>query len=382
MFHAPTRVVFGRNTVQQVGEEALRLGATTVLVVTDPGVVQASLLEPVLASLTASGIAAEVFNAVEPNPSTHTVETAAAAYRTAGCDALLAVGGGSPMDAAKAVGILVSNGGALQEYEGKPEAIVNDPPPLLCVPTTCGSGSEVTPFAVVTDEARRFKMSIASPKIIPRSAIVDSSLLVSMPASLIAATGMDALTHAIESYTNRLAQPFSDALDLQAIRLIGRSLRVAVEEGSPDALGDLAVAATMAGMAFAQNRLGIVHAISHPVTAHSGTPHGVANAILLPYVMAFNAPYCADRLRDIAQALEWETSPSRPSPEDAVELVRQLAFDVGIPATLADAGVREEQVEIIAADAMRSGNVPINPRSVDQQEIIQVIRSALDGARS
>ena len=384
VFHAPTRVVYGSGTIQATGREVSALGGSAALVVTDTGVVNAGLLEGVLASLAAADVTATVFDAVEPNPSIGTVNAALAAYQSDGCNAIVAVGGGSPMDVAKAVGILATNGGAIQDYEGKPDAVRAALPPFVCVPTTCGTGSEVTPFAVITDLERHWKMSIASPREVPRVAIVDPDLFLKMPASLIAATGMDALTHAIESYTNQDVQPFADALDIHAIRLIGRYLRPAVANGNAEAMANMAVAATMAGMGFSQNRLGIVHAISHPVTSYVGTPHGIANAILLPYVMEYNAIGAGPRMAEIGRALA-EGNPQRmwnASPQAGIEAVRALSRDVGIPETLGEVGVTEEHVAAIAADAMKSGNIRINPRRVTQSDIERVVRNAISGVRA
>jgi alcohol dehydrogenase class IV len=384
VFHAPTRVIFGGGSVQATGREMAALGGSSALVVTDPGVVKAGLLDAVLGSLAAADIGTTVFDAVEPNPSIGTVEAAQAAYRSGGCNAIVAVGGGSPMDVAKAVGILVTNGGAITDYEGKPDAIHADLPPFICVPTTCGTGSEVTPFAVITDQARHWKMSIASPREIPRVAIVDPNLFLKMPASLIAATGMDALTHAIESYTNQDVQPFADAFDIHAIKLIGTYLRPAVANGNREAMAYMAVAATMAGMGFSQNRLGIVHAISHPVTSYVGTPHGVANAILLPYVLDYNAIGAGPRIAEIGRALGGNRGgpPWRNGPESGIQAVRALSRDVGIPETLREVGVTEEHVADIAADAMKSGNIRINPRRVTQADIERVIRNAINGVHT
>ncbi len=384
VFHAPTRVIFGSGTVQATGREVATMGGSAALVVTDRGVVNAGLLDGVLASLTAADVSATVFDAVEPNPSIGTVTAALAVYQSGGCNAIVAVGGGSPMDVAKAVGILATNGGAIAEYEGKPDAVRADLPPFVCVPTTCGTGSEVTPFAVITDDARHWKMSIASPREVPRVAIIDPDLFLKMPAPLIAATGMDALTHAIESYTNQNVQPFADALDIHAIRLIGTYLRPAVANGNREAMAHMAVAATMAGMGFSQNRLGIVHAISHPVTSYVGTPHGVANAILLPYVMEYNAIGAGQRIAEIGRALSNDNPQMmwNASAQMGIQAVRALSRDVGIPETLGEVGVTEEHVAAIAADAMKSGNIAINPRRVSLQEIERIIRNAINGVRA
>ncbi len=380
-YHAPTRLVFGHDAVTRTGTEIAALGGTSALLVTDPGVVAAGLLEPVLAACEREGVRTTVFDAVEPNPTATTVEAVVARYREAGCDCLLAVGGGSAMDAAKAAGIILSNGGRPHDYEGKPEAVKKDLPPFVCVPTTCGTGSEVTPFTVITDPERHWKMSLASPRAVPKAAIIDPALFTKMPAALIAATGMDALTHAIESYTNRDAEPFSDALDLHAIKLIGQYLRPAVAQASADAMAHMAIAATLAGMGFSQNRLGIVHAISHPVTSYVGTPHGVANAILLPYVLEYNRIGCMERLADIGVALGMtRTGDKVHDALLAIEAVRLLAHDVGIPHTLAEAGVTEEHIGPIADDSMKARlNLAINPRRINRQGIEDVIRAAVAG---
>jgi len=380
-YHAPTRLIFGRDAVARTGTEIAALGGTSALIVTDPGVVAAGLLEPVLAACEREGVRATVFDAVEPNPTSATVEAAVARYREAGCDCLLAVGGGSAMDAAKAAGIILSNGGSPRDYEGKPEAVTKDLPPFVCVPTTCGTGSEVTPFTVITDTERHWKMSLASPRAVPKAAIIDPALFTKMPAALIAATGMDALTHAIESYTNRDAEPFADALDLHAIKLIGQHLRPAVAQANEDAMAHMAIAATLAGMGFSQNRLGIVHAISHPVTSYVGTPHGVANAILLPYALEYNRIGCMERLADIGVALGMtRTGDKVHDAHLAIEAVRLLAHDVGIPHTLAEAGVKEEHIAPIADDAMKArNNLAINPRRINRQGIEEVIRAAMAG---
>jgi len=384
VFHVPTRVIFGSGTVQATGREVAALGGTAALLVTDRGVIGAGLLDGVRASLAAADVSATLFDAVEPNPSIGTVDAALAAYQSGGCDAIVAVGGGSPMDVAKAVGILATNGGTIAAYEGKPDAVRADLPPFVCVPTTCGTGSEVTPFAVITDEARHWKMSIASPREVPRVAIIDPDLFLKMPAPLIAATGMDALTHAIESYTNQNVQPFADAFDIHAIRLIGMYLRPAVANGNREAMAHMAVAATMAGMGFSQNRLGIVHAISHPVTSYVGTPHGIANAILLPYVMEYNAIGAGQRMVEVGRALSSDNPQMiwNASPQMGIQAVRALSRDVGIPETLGEVGVTEEQVAAIAADAMKSGNIAINPRRVSLQDIERIIRNAINGVRA
>jgi alcohol dehydrogenase class IV len=374
-FHAPTRLVFGVNAAGQVGAEVTALGAAGVLLVTDPGIEQAGLLTPVIDSLAAAGIAVSVFKEVEPNPTDSTCQKGLAAYQAAGAGAIVAVGGGSAMDAAKGIGLLASFGGRIQDYEGPgkvPGAIV----PLLAVPTTCGTGSEATHISVITDPARSWKMSLASPHLAPRTAVIDPLLYVKLPAHIIAATGMDALTHAIESYTNRWAEPFADALDIEAIRMIGGHIRVAVANGNLDAMTNMALGATMAGMAFTNTILGIVHAMSHPITCYYGVPHGIANAILLPTIMEFNLIGAPHRFARIAAALGEPVDglSVMEAARRSVEAVRDLNDDLGIPADFRDTPFTDDIIEKMADDAMKSRNIQINPRRVTRAQIVELFK--------
>ena len=371
VFHAPTRLVFGVGSAKLVGEEMKALGGSTVLIVSDPGIEKAGLLKQVSDSLETAGLQCSVFLEVEPNPTDATCKRGLEAYRECGADGLVAVGGGSAMDAAKGIGVLASYPGSIQDYEGT-DKIPGPIAPFLAVPTTCGTGSEVTRISVITDPVRSWKMSLRSVHIAPRVAVIDPMLYAGLPGPMIAATGMDAMTHAIESFTNRNVQPFADALDYEAIRLIGRSIRVAVANGSLPAISDMAYAATLAGMAFTNTILGIVHAMSHPITCYYGVPHGVANAILLPYVMEFNLIGAPNRFARIAEALG-ETTDGLTVMEAArlsVAAVQELNADLGIPENFARWEFSDENIQAMTDDAMKSGNIPINPRRVNRDEIV------------
>lgn len=376
-YQAPTEVIFGPGTIARLPDVAGSLGAT-VLVISDPGVAAAGILERVTARLGDAGRRTEILTEVEPNPSVEIVERAIAAYRRAGAQWVLAVGGGSAMDVGKAVALLAVHPGAILDYEGIGK-VPGPVAPLVCVPTTAGTGSEVTVFTVITDRTRPVKMTIGSPYLLPRCAICDPELTVSMPPALTAATGMDALTHAIESYTNTTYHPVAKALALEAIRLIGGSLRRAYANGGDvGARTQMLLASTMAAMAFARTRLGNVHAMSHPLGAHFDVPHGVANALLLPYVMEWNLPGCLDTYPAVAAALGEVTDGLSPraAADVAVDAVRQLCRDLSIPERLRDVGVSREGLAVLARDAMQSGNVAVNPRATRDEEMVALFERA------
>jgi alcohol dehydrogenase class IV len=376
-FDVPTKLIFGAGSLSQLPGEAGRLGER-VLVVSDPGVAAAGILDQVLAQLVAAGRRPEVTTEVEANPSIETVERESARYRATTSQWILAVGGGSAMDVGKAVALLVTHPGPLTAYEGVGK-VPGPVAPLVCVPTTAGTGSEVTVFAVITDRQRPFKMPVGSTHLLPRVAICDPALTLSMPQPLTAATGMDALTHAIECYTNTVYHPLSKTLAMEAIRLIGRALRRAYANGRDlEARTDMLLASTMAAMAFTRTRLGNVHAMSHPVGAHFNVPHGVANALLLPYVMDWNLPGCLDTFPAVAAALGEPTDGLGPRAAAmmAVDVVRQLSRDLGIPERLRDVGVARDALPAMTRDAMQSGNVLVNPRATSHDEMLALFDRA------
>lgn len=374
-YSAPVDLTFGAGTIAQLGEKLTAYGVSKALVVTDRGLVQFKVIDPVLDSLRAAGIEFILFDAVEENPKDTTTERAAATARETACDVILGVGGGSPMDVAKMVAVLVTHPGKrCQDFEGRGK-VQHDPALLAMVPTTAGTASEVTFNAVITDTERKVKMVINSPKIAPRFAILDPLLTLSKPPGLTAATGVDALTHAIESYTNRTYNPIADALSTHAIRLIGRSLRTAWAQGQDlQARSDMLLGSLLAGMAFNYTRLGIVHAMSHPVSAHFGVAHGIANAILLPRVMEYNLFGAIPQTAHIAELLGEDVGglSELEAARKGVEAVYKLNRDLGIPGSLRAVGVTEDRIPQMAKDTMVSGNIPVNPRLVTEKEIIRL----------
>ncbi|MDQ7843514.1 MAG: iron-containing alcohol dehydrogenase [Armatimonadota bacterium] len=376
-FAAPAQVTFGPGVLAKLPEAVAGFGGRAV-VVSDPGIARAGILDRVLQLLDGAGITAEPYPHVEPNPSVETVHAAADLFRRTRGAFVVGVGGGSAMDVAKVVAALVAHGGAVQDYEGLGK-IPGPGVPCVAVPTTAGTGSEVTIFSVITDRARKFKMTIGSLHTVPQVALCDPTLTVSMPPALTAATGMDALTHAIESYSNTVHNPIASALALEAIRLIGRSLRTAFSNGTDlRARTEMLLASTMAAMAFTRTRLGNVHAMSHPLGAHFDVPHGVANAVLLPTVMAWNLVACHDTYPQVAAALgeRVEGLSPREASEAAVEAVRRLARDVQIPERLRDLGVTREAIPKMTEDAMKSGNVLVNPRTTTAADIAALFEAA------
>jgi len=377
LFECPTRVHYGFGASARAGEELRALGVTRALLVTDPGVEAAGIADAVAEHATAAGVDVAIFAQTEPNPTTTNVHDAARLYEEAGCDGLLGVGGGSSMDAAKAAGVLAANGGAIVDYAGR-DRVPLEIPPLLCVPTTCGTGSEVTFVAVVSEVDRPFKAVLASRRMAAKVALVDPELVLKAPSHVIAATGVDALAHATESFVNTGSDPLLDSLNIRAIRMIGASLRAAVHERDREAIGQMSLASTITGIAFSMNANAIVHAASTPVTARHGVPHGVANAIFLAPGLDFLRPACEEKLAEVAAALGEDVAgvSAAEAALRAIEAIRRLARDVGMPATLKEWGVDPADLDIpaLVEDAMKSRNVTTNPRPVGPPELEALYR--------
>ena len=375
----PTRLVVGVGSGRKAGEELKKLGGSRVLVVTDRGVEGAGILGGIFEGLASAGLTYVLYTGVEANPSIRCVEESVALYKQEGCDCLLGIGGGSSMDTAKAAGAVMANPEInIRDMEGMGK-IKNPIAPMVAVPTTCGTGSEVTTAAVITDTERHYKIPILSPYLYPKVALIDGSLLTRLPGPVVAATGMDALCHSLESYTNLNTNPISDALDMQAITIIGKWLRPAVANGNLEAMSQVVLAATMAGMAFSNTRLTIVHSLSQPVGAFYNVPHGVANAVLLPLVMEFNLLGNAQRFSDVAQALGEETFGLTPmeGARLSVKAVRELSEDIGIPKNFQSYGMREEDIPALIDDAMKSGNIPVNPVKVTWEALATILKRSM-----
>jgi len=385
-FHTTTKFIFGKGVSLELAEELAARGFRKALVVTDPGIVKAGLLRGLLDSFVKNGVLYEVFSEVPPNPPSTIVRRGVQAFRDGGCDTLVAVGGGSVMDACKCIGIMTANEGDVIDYDiGIGTRTFRRPgPAAYMVPTTSGTGSEVNHWGVITNEATHWKSSIGGPLMMPAGAYVDPALTLGLPPSITAATGMDALTHAIEAYTTKAAlngaSPVTDLYSLEAIRLIGGHLRQAYAQGGNyEARRCMMLGSTMASLAFSSVGLGNTHGLAHPLGGHFDIPHGVANAMLLPHVMRFNVVACPERFADIAVALgeNIEGLSVVEAADKAVASVVRLAKDVGIP-RLRSFPATPADFERLAQDALRDVNTSNNPRASTLRDLIALYEQAYD----
>ena len=371
----PTRIVHGPGAIARLGELLAELGVERPFLVTDKGVVDAGLAEIALAHLEG----ATVFDEVRPNPDIELVGRARAAYVEAGCDGLVALGGGSSMDTAKSVGVEVVHGGSIVEYEYGGTPISKRIPPLVAVPTTAGTGSEATLWAVITDPERKIKFNVGgTPLIGAHVALVDPELMLGLPPAITAATGMDALSHAIECYTCDYHQPFNDAVALLAIELVGRSLRVAYEDGGNlEARTDMAHAATLGGLAYGTESAGAAHAMSQSAGGVHECPHGALTARVLGPVCEYNAPADPERYARIAQGLGVDVHGLSPleAALAGVEEVYRLTDDVGIP-SMEELGFSEDEIPMLARIAYEDPQTIGNPREVDAAGYEEIYRNS------
>lgn len=371
---------FGAGARRMLADEFRERGYVRAFVVTDKDLIRFGVAGKVTGVLDEAGIAYEIFSDLKPNPTVKNVQAGVEAFRRSGADAIVAIGGGSAMDTAKAVGIIVANPafGDVVSLEGMAPT-ANRSVPVFALPTTAGTAAEVTINYVITDEANTKKMVCVDPKDIPAVAIIDAELMAAMPRGLTAATGMDALTHAIEGYITKGAWTLTDMFELKAVELIARWLPAAVENGADtEAREGMAVAQYIAGMGFSNVGLGLVHGMAHPLGAFYDIPHGVANALLLPYVMQYNMESSLVKFSDVARAMGVDTAgmDTRQAAQAAVDAVRALAVRVDIPQRLSSLGVREEDLPRLAASALADVCTPGNPRDTSAEEILALYREA------
>lgn len=371
---------FGAGSRRMLADEFRGRGFAKAFVVTDRDLIRFGVAGKVTGVLDDAGIAYEIFSDLKPNPTVKNVQAGVEAFRRSGADAIVAVGGGSAMDTAKAVGIIAANPafGDVVSLEGVAPTVTRSVP-VFALPTTAGTAAEVTINYVITDEENTKKMVCVDPKDIPAVAVIDAELMAAMPKGLTAATGMDALTHAIEGYVTKGAWTLTDMFELKAVELIARWLPVAVENGADtEAREGMAVAQYIAGMGFSNVGLGLVHGMAHPLGAFYDIPHGVANALLLPYVMQYNMESSPAKFGDVARAMGVDTAgmDTRQAAQAAVDAVRALAVRVGIPQRLSSLGVREEDLPRLAASALADVCTPGNPRDTNAEEILALYREA------
>ncbi|MGI5837552.1 MAG: iron-containing alcohol dehydrogenase [Chloroflexota bacterium] len=378
-FFAPTKIVFGPGSIGTIADEIKTLGVSKVLIATDKGVAKAGVLQKVVDLIRAAGLEVTIFDEVEPNPSVATVEKCYRLYKENGCQMAIGVGGGSSMDTAKATCILATNEGPITRFEGA-NKVPNTPAPSIAVPTTAGTGAEVTQTCVITDTSRNYKVSIRSTLNVCKVAILDPQLLTSLPPAVVASTGMDALAHAVESYLSTAASPLTEALSLEATRVIANRLRAFVANPADEqAAADMLYASMTAGLAFANGRLTAVHAIAHAVGGHFHVAHGVGCALMLAPVMEFCIPAAAAKMAKVAEVMGEDISglSQEQAARKAVDAVVKLAKDIGVPTRLAEVGVTADKIDVLAADSEASGIQNTTPRKPTLEEIKNLIKNAM-----
>jgi len=369
----------GAGAASEVGKQAKIIGGSKALVVTDKPLVEIGIADKIVKLLENEGVSVVLYDAVLPNPTIKNVHDGVDLYKQNSCDLIVAVGGGSPIDCAKGIGLVATNGGSIKDYEGL-DMSKKAMPPFIAVNTTAGTASEMTRFTIITDTDRHVKMAIVDWHVTPTISINDPELMVSMPSSLTAATGMDALTHAVEAYVSTIATPVTDSAAIKAIQLISQYLRPAVANGNNmEARDKMAYAEFMAGMAFNNASLGNVHAMAHQLGGFYDLPHGVCNAILLPHVESFNMIACPKLFADIAIAMgeNIEGLSVIEAADLAMESIERLSKDVGIPLGLKELGVKEEDLPTLADNALKDACGLTNPRIATKEDIIQIYKTAM-----
>lgn len=378
-FFIPSINVVGENALNDAVPHILGHGFKHGLIVTDEFMNKSGVAQKVSDLLAKSGINTSIFDGTHPNPTVSNVNDGLKILKANNCDFVISLGGGSPHDCAKGIALLASNGGEIKDYEGldvpkKPQL------PLVSINTTAGTASEITRFCIITDETRHIKMAIVTSMVTPILSVNDPALMAAMPPGLTAATGMDALTHAIEAYVSTAASPITDACALKAAAMISENLRTAVKDGKNMAAREsMAYAQLLAGMAFNNASLGYVHAMAHQLGGFYGLPHGVCNAVLLPHVQEYNLPTCAGRLKDMAKAMG--VNVDKMSDEEGgkacIAAIRALSKDVNIPANLTELKVKAEDIPTLAANALKDACGVTNPRQGPQSEVEAIFKSAM-----
>lgn len=378
-YFIPTINLFGQGCIGEVGDRIKVLGGKKVLIVTDAFLSKSGMATDIKKLIEAAGVKAVIFDGAEPNPTDLNVNSGFEVFKKQKCDSLVSLGGGSSHDCCKDIGLLAANGGKIQDFEGVNKSS-NPMVPFAAVNTTAGTASEMTRFCIITDSSRHVKMAIVDWRVTPNISINDPELMAGMPPALTAATGMDALTHAVEAYVSTAATPLTDSAALMAIKLIAEFLPKAVANGTDMVSRDkMAYAQFLGGMAFNNASLGYVHAMAHQLGGFYNLPHGVCNAILLPVVEQFNLLARADRFRDIAIALGENVAglSVNDAAQVAIESIKRLSKAVGIPSGLSALGVKEEDFELMAKNAKLDACQATNPRLATLEQVIELFRQAM-----
>lgn len=376
-FTIPQNIVVGAGSLKRLPELAKNLKKSKAYIISGPHLEKIGMVDKCREALKAAGIESDAFTQTEGNPSTDTVAKAAEGFKSSNADFIVAFGGGSPLDVAKAVAVIASYGGNITDYEGGgkvPGPVV----PMIAIPTTAGTGSEVTAFSVITDHSRNYKLTVVSNYLLPAYAILDPELITTVPKSTAAACGIDAMVHALEAFISKAASPFSDLFAKEALRLIGTSIRdYVLDRSNLAACESMLTGSLFAGIAFSHARLGDVHAMSHPVSAYFDVAHGVANAVLLPTIVDYNMTYASEKYKYIYDCIcEKPLSDDTFTPEMLAAEIRVLNDELGIPSSLSEVGVDSSLFDKMADDAMKSGNILVNPRPTTKKDILALYAQA------
>ncbi len=381
-YELPTKIEFGVGVSERVAERVEECGGSRILLVVDPGVLDAGVADKIVDTLKNASMPYVLFSNIEPEPEARSIVDGLELARSEGCDAVVGVGGGSALDSAKAMAVMLNNEGHIRDYVGQ-NLVPNPGVPMVALPTTAGTGSEVTIWSVISEKEEKAKYGVGSPYMTATVAMCDPELTLTLPPHLTASTGIDALAHALESYVNKTTQPISEALSIRAMELIAKSLRTAVAVGENlQARSDMLAASLAAAMAMNPTRLGLAHALVMPIGANYKIPHSVGVAILLPEVMHYNLIGNLDKFVTIARIFGENTEglSLRDAAELSVKAIRQLSEDVGIPDGLARYGVEEERLHDLAEDGMATGNVPVNPRKPTVEDLVGIMRRCMGSA--
>ena len=377
-FYIPAVNIMGENALSDAMQQIKNLGFKQALIVTDPGMTKLGVTEDIKCQLTNYGVNSLVYDGVQPNPTVYNVNAGLDVLHTHKCDCVISLGGGSAHDCAKGIALVATNGGHISDYEGV-DVSKNAQLPLIAINTTAGTASEMTRFCIITDQDRHIKMAIVDQNTTPILSVNDPKLMAGMPPALTAATGMDALTHAVEAYVSTAATPITDACALKAIELIRDNLHEATHNGSNmEARDQMAYAQFLAGMAFNNASLGYVHAMAHQLGGFYDLPHGVCNAVLLPHVQRYNAQVAAPRLKDVARALgaDVQDLSAQQGAEAAIVAITELSKSVDIPAGLNQLGAKEADFDTLASNAMKDACGLTNPIQPTHEDVVAIFKAA------
>jgi alcohol dehydrogenase len=381
-YELPTKIEFGVGVSERVPEHAEGCGGSRILLVADPGVLDAGVADKVTGALEHASMPYVLFSDIEPEPEARSIVDGVDLARSEGCDAVVGIGGGSALDSAKAIAVMLENEGHIRDYAGQ-NLVPNPGVPMIALPTTAGTGSEVTIWSVISEKEEKVKYGVGSPYMTATIAMCDPELTLTLPPHITASTGIDALAHALESYVNKTTQPISEALSIRALELIARSLRTAVVAGENlQARSDMLLASLSAALAFNPTRLGLAHALVMPIGANYKIPHSVGVAILLPEVMRYNLIGNLEKFVTIARIFGENTEglSLRDAAELSVKAIRQVSEDVGIPEGLASYGVEDERLYDLAEAGIATGNVPVNPRKPTVDDLVEIMRRCMGSA--